>query len=186
MAQWLDVEEANLRAVTDVLEYWNRHDVNGVLDFYDEGIIWTNVALEEKYCGKTEVGAFIEKLIIAFPDLNFSVSERIAHENNVAEKWEIRGTHLGPFLNIPATGRPIVIAGMSMVVMRDGKFYRDNFYFDSTGVLRQMGLMPSIGATQTLPGRAILWAAVNRVPVATFAGIGAAALLLLRRASSRS
>jgi hypothetical protein len=37
------------------------------------------------------------------------------------------------------------------------------------GVLRQMGLMPSLTATQTLPGRALLWAAVNRLPVATLA-----------------
>jgi steroid delta-isomerase-like uncharacterized protein len=185
MAQWLDVEETNLSAVTDVLVYWNRHDVNGVLDFYDDGIVWTNIALEEKYSGKAEVGVFIEKLITAFPDLHFTVSERIAHENNVAEKWEIRGTHLGPFLNIPATGRPIVIPGMSMVEMRNGKFYRDSFYFDSTGVLRQMGLMPSIQATQTLPGRALLWAAVNRAPVAAMAGLGAVVLLLFRRAGSR-
>ena len=53
-------------------------------------------------------------------------------------------------------GRSVVIPGMSMVEMRNSKFYRDNFYFDSTGVLRQIGLMPSIEATQTLPGRAPL------------------------------
>jgi steroid delta-isomerase-like uncharacterized protein len=180
MAQWMDVEETNLRAVADVLAYWNRHDVDGVLDFYDDGIFWTNVALEEEYSGKAEVGAFIKKLITAFPDLNFSVSERIAHEDNVAEKWEIRGTHMGPFLNIPATGRPVRIPGMSMVEMRNGKFYRDSFYFDSTGVLRQMGLMPSIEATQSLPGRALLWAAVNRVPVATLVAFVAIVAFFVR------
>jgi len=180
MADWGKVEETNLRAVTDVLTHWNRHDVNGVLDFYDDGIIWTNVALEEQYHGKQEVGGFIRQLITAFPDLHFSVSERIPHEQFVAEKWEIHGTHLGPFLNIPATGRPVVIPGMSMVEMRNGKFYRDSFYFDSTGILRQMGLMPSIEATQTLPGRALLWAAVNRVPVATLAAFVAIVAFFVR------
>jgi len=92
---------------------------------------------------------------------------------------------MGPFLSIPATGRQIVIPGMSMVEMRNGKFYRDHFYFDSNGVLRQMGLMPSIAATQTLPGRAILWAAVNRVPVAVLAGCATLALLLAKRVGWR-
>ncbi|HEX3724152.1 MAG TPA: ester cyclase [Nitrolancea sp.] len=185
MTEWSEVEETNLRTVAEVLTHWNRQDVNGVLDFYDEGIVWTNHALEEEYHGKDEVGVFVQKLMTAFPDLHFSVSERIAHENHVAETWEIRGTHLGPFLSIPATGRPVVIPGMSMVEMRNGKFYRDNFQFDSVGVLRQMGLMPSTAAIQTLPARAILWAAVNRVPVAAVAGLGAAALFLARKARSR-
>jgi steroid delta-isomerase-like uncharacterized protein len=181
MDDWGAVESTNLRAVTDVLTYWNRHDVNGVLDFYDDGIIWTNVALEEEYHGKKEVGDFIRQLITAFPDLHFSVTERIPHEQYVAEKWEIHGTHLGPFLNIPATGRPVVITGMCMVVMKNGKFYLDNFYFDSTGVLRQMGLMPSLATTQTLPGRVLLWAAVNRLPVATLTAFLAIVTFFVRR-----
>jgi hypothetical protein len=72
------------------------------------------------------------------------------------------------------------IPGMSMVEMRNGKFYRDSFYFDSTGVLRQMGLMPSIEATQSLPGRALPWAAVNRVPVATLAAFVAIVAFFVR------
>lgn len=185
MAGISETEQQNLRAVSDVLTYWNRHDVAGVLDYYDDDIIWTNVALEEQYHGKAAVRTFIEQLIVAFPNLNFSVSERIAHENMVAEQWEIRGTHMGPFLNIPATGRPVIISGMSMVEMRAGKFFRDHFYFDSMGVLRQMGLMPSIEATQSLPGRALLWAAVNRVPVAVLTGMSALAFTLTKRIRAR-
>jgi steroid delta-isomerase-like uncharacterized protein len=180
MTDWDKVEETNMRAVTDVLTPWNRHDVNGVLEYYDDGIIWTNIALEEQYHGKQEVGGFIRQLITAFPDLHFTVSERLPHEQFLAEKWEIHGTHLGPFLNIPATGRPIVIPGMSMVELKDGKFYRDSFYFDSTGVLRQMGLMPPLSVTQTLPGRALLWAAVNRLPVATLAAFLAIVAFFVR------
>jgi hypothetical protein len=33
-------------------------------------------------------------------------------------------------------------------------------------VMRQMGLMPPLSVTRTAPGRAMLWAAVNRSQVA--------------------
>ena len=50
-----ETEERNLRAVTDVLDSWNEQDVEGVLTFYDDEIVWRNVAMEETYNGKGEV-----------------------------------------------------------------------------------------------------------------------------------
>ena len=50
-----ETEQHNLRAVTDVLPYWNRQDIEGVLAYYDERITWLNIAMEETYRGKGEV-----------------------------------------------------------------------------------------------------------------------------------
>ena len=166
MADLTETEERNLHAVADVLPFWNAHDVAGVLAYYDQDITWHNVALEETYHGKVEVGEFLGRLFTAFPDLNFSVSEKIARDDSVSERWTIRGSHLGPFMGIPPTGRPIEIPGMSMVHLRDGKFLEDRFYFDASGVLRQMGLLPPLAATRTRAGQAVLWMMVNRLPVA--------------------
>lgn len=163
-------EQRNLAAVAGVLEFWNTHDVDGILRFYDEDITWTNVALEEVYRGKAEVGAFLHRLIDAYPDLTFEVSEKIAHHNRVAERWYIRGTHLGEFMGVPPTGRAVDIPGMSMVEMRDGRFLSDRFLFEMGTVMRQMGLMPPLTVTKTPPGRALMWAAVNRGQVARAAG----------------
>jgi SnoaL-like polyketide cyclase len=74
----------------------------------------------------------------------------------VAEQWFIRGTHLGPFMGIPATRRRVEIPGMSMVELRDGKFVSDHFYFDALGVLRDMALMPPLTVSETLVGRGAL------------------------------
>src|SRR5204863_5161985 len=86
-------EQRNLRSVTDVLQYWNRQDLEGVLNYYDDSITWLNIAMEETYRGKNEVRAFLRKLFSAFPDLNFEVTYKIARGDNVAEQWFIRGTH---------------------------------------------------------------------------------------------
>jgi len=155
------VEQRNLRTVTDVLEFWNRQDVEGVLAHYDDSITWLNVALEETYRGKGEVRVFLRKLFRAFPDLNFEVSYKIARGHNVAEQWLIRGTHLGTFMGIPGTGRRVEIPGMSMAELRQGKFVSDHFYFDALGVLRDMGLMPPLAISETAPGRGALWLGVG-------------------------
>lgn len=173
-------EERNLRAVTEVLQYWNVQDVEGILSFYDDDIRWTNVALEEVYEGKQAVREFLHRLIVAFPDLTFDVNEKFARDDNVSERWVIRGTHLGPFMGIPPTGRSVEIVGISMVRMRDGKFLSDWYLFDAARTLRQMGLMPPISATDTPIMRSALWAAVHRKAVAGVVGAGVATTIAAR------
>jgi steroid delta-isomerase-like uncharacterized protein len=151
-----ETELRNLRSVSDVLQYWNRQDLEGVLSYYDDSITWLNIALEETYRCKAEVRVFLRKLFTAFPDLNFEVTYKIARGDNVAEQWFIRGTHLGTFMGIPPTARPVEIPGMSMAELRDGRFVSDHFYFDALGVLRDMALMPPLSVSETLIGRGAL------------------------------
>ena len=165
-----ETEERNLRSVSDVLHYWNTHDVEGILEFYDDEIVWQNIGLEETYDGKQAVREFLTRLMTALPDLVFTVEHKIARGDNVAEKWTVKGTHLGPFLGIPPTGRPIEIRALSMVTLREGKFLRDEFYWDTRNVMHQMGLMPSMAATQSAVSRGFLWAAVKTMNVATRSG----------------
>ncbi len=154
-------EERNLRAVSDVLEFWNVHDIDGVLTFYDDAIEWRNIAMEETYKGKEEVGRFLGRLFTAIPDLRFEVSYKIARGDNVSEQWTIAGTHTGTLFGVPGTGRTVLLPGMSMVTMRDGKFLRDDFYFDSGIFLRQVGLMPSVKAIEKPLARGLLKAVVG-------------------------
>ncbi len=179
-----DTELLNLRAVTEVLRHWNTQNADQVVTYYHEQITWRNVAMEEVYQGKQEVRAFLVRLFTAFPDLTFEVTYKIARGANVSEQWCMRGTHRGFFFGVPATGRPVVIPGISMVEMRDGKFLRDEFYFDAGGVMRQLGLLPPLAFSETALGRGALWLAVNRRRVApglVIAGLGGLALRFLRR-----
>ena len=159
-----DVERRNLDVAFGVHEYWNRGDVEGILEAYDDEITWVNVALEETYAGKAEVRAFLESLFTALPDLRFSADWAIARGDRIAERWSVSGTHRGPFAGIPATGRRFEITGVSLLTMRDGKFLRDEIYSDGGAVLRQLGLMPSLRTLQGPVGRALTWIAVKSRP----------------------
>jgi steroid delta-isomerase-like uncharacterized protein len=176
-----ETEERNLGSVTSVLEFWNTHSIDGILDFYDDEIIWKNIGLEETYDGKPAVREFLTRLMTALPDLEFIVNHKIARGDNVAEQWTVRGTHLGPFMGIPPTGRWIEIHALSMVTLREGKFLRDEFYWDTRSVMNQMGLMPSLAATTGTLGRGFLWVAVKTMNAVTPSGRRARAARRARR-----
>jgi len=51
-----------------------------------------------------------------FPDGHFTLEDVLAEEGRVVARWTFRATHKGELFGIPATGRPITIAGMTSSV----------------------------------------------------------------------
>lgn len=77
----------------------------------------------------------------AIPDLKFHVSNRVVHGQQVTVEWLARGTHTGDFPNLPASGRPFSIHGVTVVVRnKEGKIVRESIYFDMAEVHRQLSL----------------------------------------------
>jgi steroid delta-isomerase-like uncharacterized protein len=180
-------EQRNLAAFSGVFPHWNHRDIPRMLTFYNDDIVWRNVAMQETYRGKEEVRAFLAQLFRALPDLELDVTLRIARGKYVAEEYVIRGTHLGPFYGIPPTGKRLAIPAMSMVEMRDGKLQEDHFYYDAASVLRQMGMLPPVAAVNTPLGRMMLQLLVHRVWVAQGVAVASiVALALFGRRRSRS
>ena len=147
-----DEEAANLATFESIEGYWNRHDVPGILEHYNDEVTWRNIATGEVYNGKPEIGAFLEELFAAVPDLELDVTLRLPRGRFVAETYELRGHHRGNLFGIPGTGRHVVIPCVSMVEMRDARWREDRFYYDVSTVLRQMGLFPSPTMARTRVG----------------------------------
>lgn len=69
-----------------------------------------------------EFRAMHQQFTAAFPDLQVTVEETVADDDNVVVRWRATGTHHGDGLGLKATGRPISIRGMTWLKFRDGKF----------------------------------------------------------------
>ncbi len=149
-------EAANLDTVDRLVPLWNRHDVAAILEHYDPGISWRNVATGETYAGKAEVGAFLADLFAAVPDLTMEITRRVPHGRFVAEEYTLRGTHRGDLLGIPPTGRSVEVHAVSFVELRDARLLEDHFYFDVSTVLRQVGLFPPLSAARTPVGHRVM------------------------------
>jgi steroid delta-isomerase-like uncharacterized protein len=78
----------------------------------------------------------------AFPDLNISVEQLVADEDNVAIAYTVTGTHQGDFLGIPATGRQIKARGLQIARFENGQIVERWGSSDQLGILQQIGVNP--------------------------------------------
>lgn len=61
----------------------------------------------------------------AFPDLHCIVEDEINEGHKSAAHWTMRGTHQGPFLGNPPTGRPIIVQGIIFAHIENGRITED-------------------------------------------------------------
>jgi steroid delta-isomerase-like uncharacterized protein len=80
----------------------------------------------------------------AFPDLRLTIEDLIADGDNVAARWSIRATHKGQLDQIPPTGKPVSITGVSIVRFADGKMAEGWIQWDALGMLQQIGVVPEL------------------------------------------
>ena len=81
----------------------------------------------------------------AFPDLKFTLDDVIVEGDKIATRWTARGTHTGPLLNIPPTGRSVTIPGSNQFRVANGKVVEQWVFFDSGNMLQQLGVLPAPG-----------------------------------------
>ena len=82
---------------------------------------------------------------IVFPDYQVTVEHLIAEGDTVVMHWTHRGTHMGEFLGVPATGREIRGAAVSIYRVADGKIAEVRALWDRAEVWQQLGLIPDTG-----------------------------------------
>jgi steroid delta-isomerase-like uncharacterized protein len=82
---------------------------------------------------------FIGGMLSAFPDLRFSIEEQIVQGDRVAFRWRAVGTHTGPLGAAPPTGKPVVIDGLIVDHVEDGKVRERWEQWDQPLMLQQLG-----------------------------------------------
>lgn len=78
----------------------------------------------------------------AFPDLHFTVEEMVAEGDQVVVRWSLRATHLGVYQVKPATGKRVLVTGMSWFRLARGKIQEITVSMDRLGQWQQLGWLP--------------------------------------------
>jgi steroid delta-isomerase-like uncharacterized protein len=79
----------------------------------------------------------------AFPDIQFTVEDLVAEDDQVAVHVTFRGTHRGEFLGVPGTGRVFTSSGAEQARLADGQIIAAEWqYHDALGLLQQFGVLP--------------------------------------------
>jgi predicted SnoaL-like aldol condensation-catalyzing enzyme len=102
-----------------------------VNQFYDEFLNEGNASIADQLFspdytgpggkGPEDIKAFASLLHQGFPDLHFKIQDMVLEGARVAVRWEMEGTHRGPFAGVTPTGRRISHHGMAIYRIKDGK-----------------------------------------------------------------
>lgn len=92
--------------------------------------------------GPEGVGIDISCFRSAFSDLRFEVDEMFEAPDRVVYRFTARGTHDGPFMGVPASGRRVDVQGIGIDRIQDGQTVERWIHYDSAGLLQQLGVLP--------------------------------------------
>lgn len=122
-------------------EIWNRRNVDAVDELLAPDGVLHDAAMS---AGEALAGAQFKSqaraLLNAFPDLHFAIDQVVAADDCAAVRVTITGTHAGPGLGVPPTGRAIRISSMSMARVRDGRLVEGWDNVDYLGLFAQLGI----------------------------------------------
>jgi len=136
-----DRRSARIAIVQRHIRLENDHDLEGVLQTFGDTAQYDDEAWDEHYKGISGVRLFYEQLLKALPDLKIEVQQCHVAEEAILMEVLIRGTHLGSWRGLPATGK-VVQFPLCGVYTFDGedRLAGEKIYYDRSTVLKQLGV----------------------------------------------
>lgn len=91
--------------------------------------------------GREGLTRWYRDYLAAFPDLHWTLEEQVAERDRVVSRFTMVGTHEGPFLDVPATGREVRVGIVLLHRIADGKIIEGYTFPDGLAAFRQLGLI---------------------------------------------
>jgi steroid delta-isomerase-like uncharacterized protein len=86
---------------------------------------------------------FRQATATGFPDLDISVDALFAEGEFVTKRWTFRGTHSGDYMGLPASGKPVVMTGITIYRLVGSQVRETWWNYDALGMMQQLGAIPA-------------------------------------------
>ena len=126
---------------------FDQGDAEGMAETYaDDAVL--NGALGERAEGKRAILDYWAQMAHAFAVGSGEVGRSSESADTYFGEITFRGTNTGDLTlpdgtSIPATGKSFEVSGVESARMRDGKLVEHNMYWDTLGMMDQLGLLPT-------------------------------------------
>ena len=134
------MSEENKAALERAIGRWNEGDLAGYLQLYDPAAVLHGYQGVEPGFGG--IRRFYEAFWAAFPGSRITLHEVVSEGGSVACRFTLRATHEGEFNGVPATGKGISLAGITILRFEGGRCVERWSQADFLGLLRQLGVVP--------------------------------------------
>jgi steroid delta-isomerase-like uncharacterized protein len=142
----VSVEERNKASIVRFYdEIINQGNVAVVDELMEPNFVHYGETLFPRIEGSEAIKAGVLGVINAYPDGHTVVEDMIAEGDTVVCLLSWRGTHRGPFVNIPPTGRISTWRGISTYRFNaEGRIIERWANMDVIGQLQDLGVVPDI------------------------------------------
>jgi len=126
-------------------EVWNQGNVSVVDELMDPNFVHHDPA-SPHVSSREDYKQWIAETRTSFPDCHITIEDLIEEGDRVVTRWTIRGTHKGAIISpmhIPATGKQIAMAGMTITRAFGAKAVEDWHSSDALGLMQQLGMIPT-------------------------------------------
>lgn len=117
---------------------WHRHDTDAVHELFAEGYV-NHAGTRGTLKGPDGILTNYRNTRSAFADGTFALEMLVTEGNKVTAFYTMTGTHTGPFMGIPATGRKVSVPGIGIYEVRDGQIQESWVVRDTLVLLKQLG-----------------------------------------------
>ena len=132
---------ARMKIVDEHIECENRHDLDAVMATFGKEARYDDEPWADHRIGCEGVRSYYIELMRALPDLSIEVRHRHVASESLVVEVIIRGTHLGQWRGLPATGRQIEFPLCGVYEFdADDRLRGERIYYDRGAVLGQLGL----------------------------------------------
>jgi steroid delta-isomerase-like uncharacterized protein len=117
----------------------NAHEFDDAIAFFDRPR-YELVATGEVFDGADRLGDLMHENVTAFPDFRFDVAAMHHADEAIIVEGTFRGTHLGTWRGLPATGRRIAFPMLIVFPFEGERMLGERLFFDLQTALRQLGV----------------------------------------------
>ena len=129
-----------IKAYTE--DFWNKANMAAFDKYFTAGLIMHFADGDQN---REQFKGLCQAYFTAFPDLHITTDDLVAEGDKVTKVWTANCTHNGDFMGIPATGNRIIVKGIEVFRIADGKIAEIWASMDNLGMMQQLGVIPPMG-----------------------------------------
>lgn len=139
------MSEQNKAVIRGLVEgFWNKKDVKAFDDAFAARFV-DRTPMPGTDGTKEALKAVVLGIQAAVPDARTTLDDLVAEGDKVTWRWTFQGTHKGPLMGIPATGKRITLTGITIDRIAGGQIVERWHQIDTLSLMQQLGVIPPPG-----------------------------------------
>lgn len=129
-------EDVMRRFVAEVINQGNFEVVDEIVD---PSYVYRSP--DEELHGTEALKSFLGGYHAAFPDLRMAIDDLVVADDKAVIFFTLTGTHEGPLMGIPPTGKEMCVHGVVRSRLEDGRIVEEWEILDQLAILTQLGVV---------------------------------------------